>query len=95
MKAWLARHLGRTTGVDCHEVGVTLQRYLDGDIDGATARRIEAHLKSCLRCGLELEAYRRIKATLAAHRPEVPPESVQRLREFGERLARGELPVEP
>ena len=32
-------------------------------------------------------------ATLAAQRPDVPAESIDRLREFGERLARGEEPT--
>lgn len=81
--------------LDCHEVGETLQRYLDGEIDAERAHRIEAHLELCVLCGLEVAAYQRIKATLAAQRPAVSAESVQRLREFGERLARGEVSIDP
>lgn len=95
MKTWIMKLFGRTPpgGMDCHEVGALLQHYLDGHIDPDRARRIEAHLEECRRCGMEAEAYERIKSTLAAHRPEVPPDSVERLREFGERLARGEEPI--
>ena len=94
MKAWIMKLLGRTRprAMDCHEVGELLQHYLDGHIDADRAQRIEAHLDECRRCGMEAETYERIKATLAAHRPEVPADSVDRLRAFGERLARGEEP---
>ena len=44
---------------------------------------------------MEAETYERIKSTLGARRPDVPAESVQRLREFGERLARGEEQITP
>src|SRR5918994_6178149 len=95
MKKWVMKLLGRTPpgGIDCHEVGELLQQYLDGHIDAERAQRIEGHLEECRRCGMEAETYARIKATLAAHRPEVPPEVVDRLRECGERLARGEDPT--
>lgn len=94
IKAWMMRLLGRTPpgGIDCHEVAQVLQHYLDGHIDAERARRIEAHLEDCRRCGMEAETYARIKAALAANRPEVPAESIARLREFAERLARGEEP---
>lgn len=96
MNRWRTKRVQRSrVGVDCHAVGEELQRFLDGDIDTDTASRIEAHLEHCLRCGLEIATYRRIKATLAAQRPDVPLESVERLRDFGRRLARGEHPAEP
>jgi anti-sigma factor RsiW len=97
VQAWIMKLLGRTpTGdMECHEVGELLQHYLDGHIDAERARRIEEHLEDCRRCGMEVETYERIKATLAAHRPEVPRESVERLRAFGERLARGDEPSTP
>ncbi len=75
--------------MECHEVAEVLQTYLDGLVDERSARRIEEHLEECRRCGLEIEAYERIKASLAGRRAELPSESVHRLREFGERLARG------
>jgi anti-sigma factor RsiW len=94
MKSWIMKLFGRSPSgpMDCHQVGALLQHYLDGHVDDDRARRIEEHLEDCRRCGLELETYERIKSTLAAHRPEVSPESVERLREFGQRLARGEEP---
>ena len=96
MRRGLGRLRRNTTGaLDCHEVGVTLQRYLDGDIDADSAGRIEAHLELCLRCGMELALYRRIKDTLAAQRPQLPAESVQRLHDFGVRLAQGQHPIQP
>lgn len=88
-KLFLRRHQG---DIDCHEVGKVLQAYLDGHIDAERARRIEAHLEECRRCGMESDTYERIKAALAAQRPEVPADSIERLREFGERLVRGEDP---
>lgn len=93
---WMMKLLGRTPpgGLDCHEVGERLQHYLDGHIDADLSRRIEEHLEECRRCGMEAETYERIKASLAAHRPEVPQESVERLRAFGESLMRGDDPPE-
>ena len=97
MKEWTMKLFGRKPkgSMNCHQVGAVLQEFLDGDIDEERARRIEEHLEECRRCGLEAETYERIKSTLAAQRPDVPEESVERLREFGERLARGEEPLSP
>ena len=82
-------------GMNCHQVGEVLQQYLDEYIDADKAGRIAAHLEQCRRCGMDADTYRRIKATLAAQEPDVPAESVERLREFGERLARGDEPTPP
>ena len=82
-------------GMTCREVGKVLQSYLDEQIDADRAAQIEVHLEECRRCGLEAATYERIKATLAAQRPEIPAESFDRLRAFGERLARGEDPTTP
>lgn len=99
MRAWIARLLFRRSRgmMTCHEVGEVLQQYLDGELDDVErARRIAAHLDDCLRCGMEVETYQRIKAALAARRAVVPPDAVDRLRSFGERLARGDdLTSEP
>ena len=65
-----------------------LQRFLDDELDGdAKIDSLVRHLDECKRCGLEAETYRRIKQALQDRRVEVSPESVARLREFGERLA--------
>ncbi|MEJ7721869.1 MAG: hypothetical protein WKF58_16220 [Ilumatobacteraceae bacterium] len=52
-------------------------------------------IELCRRCGMEAETDAQIKAVLAAHRPDVPAESIDRLRQFGARLARGEDASEP
>jgi predicted anti-sigma-YlaC factor YlaD len=81
------RHGERLT---CPEVARRLQRYLDGEIaDEAVVDALAAHLDECARCGHEAETYRAIKASLARRRQPVPPESVARLRDFGERLVDG------
>jgi anti-sigma factor RsiW len=86
---------GGTTpaGMDCRQVGELLQPYLDGQVDADRAQLIEQHLGTCGWCETEAETYARIKATLARLRIELPAESVERLREFGQRLARDEEPA--
>ncbi|MFP5488162.1 MAG: anti-sigma factor family protein, partial [Acidimicrobiia bacterium] len=69
-----------------------LQQYLDDELDAARGQLIAAHLDDCRRCGLEAETYEQIKQTLASRRADVPDESVDRLREFGRSLIRGEEP---
>ena len=93
MRAWF-RWAGRPGGgpLNCHQVSELLQSFLDGEIDAVRADRIAAHLDDCRRCGLEAETYEHIKSSLAARRPEVPDESVERLRAFGMRLVHGEEP---
>lgn len=78
--------------MDCHAVAKVLQQYLDGHLDDQRSFRLEAHLEECRRCGLEVQTYERIKASLADRRAPLPADSVARLREFGERLARGDEP---
>ena len=80
--------------MQCDEVGRLLQHYLDGRLDERRAIRLAAHLEDCLRCGLEADTYERIKGSLAERRGSVPADSLARLREFGERLARGDEPVD-
>lgn len=94
MKTWLTKLLGRVPGeqLDCATVGELLQQYLDHEIDEDRGRLIAAHLDDCRRCGLEAETYDRIKHSLAAQRADVPAESVERLRDFGLSLIRGQEP---
>ncbi|MBV1893966.1 MAG: zf-HC2 domain-containing protein [Ilumatobacteraceae bacterium] len=97
MKNWIMNLFGRGSpgSMSCRQVGAVLQDYLDGQIDSERAQRIEEHLEECRRCGMEAETYERIKATLAAQRTELPAESVERLRDFGKRLAAGDDPSVP
>ncbi len=94
---WIMKLFGRQApgSMTCRHVGEVLQEYLDGYIDDERTSRIAAHLDECRRCGMEAEAYERIKATLATlatTRADLPADSLGRLRDFGERLARGESP---
>lgn len=96
MKHRIMRLFGRTPpgGMGCHEVGESLQQFLDAELDDAERiSGIEAHLEACRRCGMEAETYERIKSTIAAARPEIPADSLERLRAFGEQLARGGGPI--
>ncbi|MDA8056891.1 MAG: zf-HC2 domain-containing protein [Actinomycetota bacterium] len=70
-----------------------LQSYLDGALDEVAARRVAEHLEDCRRCGLEAEVYQEIKAALGEGDRTVDPRAVERLRRFGEQLARGDLPA--
>ena len=85
------RLIGTRKQLSCHQVGEVLQTYLDGELDDATTAKVHAHLEDCLRCGLEAEAYAALKASLQRGPAELADASIARLREFGERLARGEL----
>lgn len=77
--------------MSCAEVGAVLQQYLDGELDATTTPLVDAHLEMCRRCGLEAAIYTDVKEALADRGP-LPEDSLQRLRDFGERIARGEIP---
>lgn len=79
--------------MSCAEVGVVLQQYLDGELDAATAPLVDAHLEMCRECGLEASIYTDVKEALA-EQGGLPADSVRRLREFGQRLAHGEIPID-
>ena len=79
--------------MSCAEVGEVLQQYLDGELDAATTPLVDAHLEMCRRCGLEASIYSDVKDALA-EQGELPEDSVRRLREFGERIAHGEIPLD-
>ena len=85
------RVIGTRRQLSCHQVGQVLQTYLDEELDGATAAKVATHLEDCRRCGLERETYEALKSSLQKVPTRVDDAPVARLREFGERLARGEL----
>jgi anti-sigma factor RsiW len=87
----LGRLIGTRRQLSCHQVGKVLQSYLDDELDDDAARKVAAHLEDCRRCGLEVETYEALKASLQRGPAGLADEPVTRLREFGERLARGEL----
>lgn len=68
--------------LDCEHVMDQLQEYLDGEIDATTSRKISAHLARCAACGLEHEAYARIKASLGSVHEPIDTEALARLRAF-------------
>lgn len=70
----------------CKEVGKALQAFLDQEIDGGFSSEIESHLKACKRCGLEATTYQEICDALARQNSSVSPETLARLRSFGEDL---------
>jgi anti-sigma factor RsiW len=74
----------------CHEVGRRVQSYLDGELDERAMRRIAAHLEDCRRCGLEANTYDALKSALQSGGP-VDPEPIGRLRDFGRRVAAGQI----
>jgi anti-sigma factor RsiW len=76
--------------MSCDEVGKWLQHHLDGVLDEGRSARLVAHLDDCRRCGLEAETYEQIKRSLADSASSVPADSLDRLRTFAGRLARGE-----
>jgi anti-sigma factor RsiW len=77
--------------MSCEEVGTVLQAYLDDETDEVATRRVAHHLEDCLRCGMEVVTYRRIKASLSRRELELDPASLARLQAFGERLAAGKV----
>jgi predicted anti-sigma-YlaC factor YlaD len=88
----LERLWSRLTGMaTCREVGKMMQTYLDGELDGANADNVTAHLELCLRCGMEADTYGRIKQALAHVSADgmVHPEdqlAIERLRRFADAL---------
>ena len=86
----------RTSGpeLSCRQVARLMHAYLDGDreIDQLGRRRIEAHLKDCLECGLEFEVYAAIKAALARRRTPQDPRALARLTDFVRQLDRDAAP---
>jgi anti-sigma factor (TIGR02949 family) len=85
MRSWVRR---RGDGeASCAEVARVLQRYLDGHVDDLTAQRVRRHLEHCRRCGLESATYEAIKEAIARRARDVDRATLDRLRDFGERLA--------
>jgi anti-sigma factor RsiW len=81
----------RSARGDCHEVARLLQGYLDRELDAADVARVAEHLEVCRRCGLAAETYEEIKAALARRTLHVDPGALDRLTEFSQRLAAGDV----
>lgn len=76
-----------TKPLNCRQVGKILQHYLDDRLDPSRRALMDAHLHDCRRCGMELDAYRTLCEELARCRTALPLDTVQRLRDFGNRIA--------
>ncbi|MEZ5263512.1 MAG: anti-sigma factor [Acidimicrobiia bacterium] len=86
----------RPDELDCATVGKLLQRYLDGELDDVRAAQLSAHLEDCVRCGLEADAYERLKASLAAKGTVADGDpALARLRLFAASLLEEPPPLEP
>lgn len=83
------RRANRRSRMSCAEVAEVLQAYLDGELGADTVPLVEDHLESCRRCGLDASVYADVKHALA-NRVAPRPESVERLRAFGKRIAHGD-----
>lgn len=71
----------------CMEASRLVQDFVDGALNAEQARRLAAHLEDCRRCGLEIDIYERIKASLAAgSTAPLPQDALDRLTAFGHRL---------
>jgi anti-sigma factor RsiW len=88
---WL---MGRRSELSCAEVAAVLQSYLDRELDAQTTEKVHEHLEECRRCGMEAATYEDLNAALRRGPEGLTDEPVRRLREFGERLARGDLDPE-
>ena len=86
MRVWNAT----ASRMRCMATMRVLQTYLDGALDEVAARRVAEHLEDCRRCGLEAEVYQEIKTALGGQDRTVDPRAIERLRHFGEQLARGD-----
>jgi len=73
--------------MSCKEVGLRLQSYLDGELDEKRMGQIRAHLEDCVHCGLEFEAFEKIKRDLSAQSVPADSAALARLREFSEQIA--------
>ena len=97
MTAWIQTLFRRVADrpLDWHQVGDVLKHYLDGQIDAATARRIEAHLELVAAAARSWSWRRTSESRPPSRRIEALAESIARLHEFTARLARGEAPSTP
>jgi anti-sigma factor RsiW len=87
----IGRLIGTPKQLSCRQVGKVLQTYLDHELDDDAAHKVAAHLEDCRRCGLEAETYEALKDSLRRGPSGLAEEPVARLREFGQRIASGDV----
>lgn len=82
----------RRRTISCRQVGRSLQEYLDGELDDPElVARLRDHLAACRDCGLEADTYRALRDAMRHCAPVVESPELARLRDFGARLAAGEI----
>ena len=65
----------------CDDLAERIERFLDGELDAAQARELEAHLDDCLPCTTERELRARIRALVREGCAErAPTDLVDRVR---------------
>lgn len=74
--------------MNCREVGLRIQSYLDGELDADKMDGIRDHLEACIECGMEADVFRQIKTDLAEHAPTANASALDRLRAFIRQISR-------
>ena len=67
----------------CKDLVDLLSEYVDGELDPATARQLEEHLRGCVECTAFLNTFRKIRSmTRESVEAAMPAELRARLRRF-------------
>lgn len=73
--------------INCRDVALRLQSYLDQELDDDRMVLIEKHLADCVQCGLEEDVYRAVKRDLKSLRSPTDSDAMERLRQFSTRIS--------
>jgi mycoredoxin len=73
--------------VDCSQVMLELQAFLDGELDSERAALVASHLETCLNCDLESETVQSVIDAIRDVRDECDSAACRRLADTVERLA--------
>ena len=76
-----------TKKINCRDVALRLQSYLDEELDDDRMLQIEQHLADCVACGLEEEVYRAVKRDLKTLKSPSDSDAMDRLRQFSSRIS--------
>lgn len=67
--------------LNCREVALRLQTYLDGELDEERCQAFKAHLDACVDCGLEAEVFSSLKSDISGC-ANTDEDALARLRKF-------------
>lgn len=70
----------------CLRSGRALQRYLDGELDAASAARVVGHLGECGRCGTRALTFVALKDAVRSNGDGPDAPAIERLQRFGRTL---------